>query len=167
MCKLSKVLRYRHDIDWLNIDNRKPYYPEITTASKEIFNPGTTAGIIVMGFSGFYSSKPSDKTRVEELVPVLKKIAKKGEIPIWVVNTREQCDKMKKRGDKHFLRNIIKNFENVYIMEPIDDTLHIWLGDVLYSAGLDIHKWELDYKNKWIKNKVFMARNIFIGKAPK
>lgn len=158
-CSLNNL--YRHDIDWLNADNRTPYLPEIDVAKAKLFNDNTTSGILVLGFSGYYSKNPSESRKIEELVPNIEQTAKQGKIPIWIVNTRKQFEEMQKNGIDKYLIGILKKYKSVFIIDPIDTTMHYWFKNILHSAGVNIYSWELDYTNEWVNNQLFVDRKKF------
>jgi hypothetical protein len=158
MCDSTGI--YRHDIDWLNNDFREPYKPEIETATSDISDLTTTAGILVLGFVGYCSPDKNNTRRQEELVSVLEHLAKNTNIPIWVINTSNQYDSMEEKGIGNCLPGKIKGLPNVHVV-PIKEPIRTWLGDTLNTNASSIGistTLDQDFKKKWEESSKFMPR---------
>ena len=69
---------------------------------------------------------------------------------------------MQRKGVGKYLRQLIKRYRNVFVVEPIDSTVDYWFGNVLGKAGFDIYSWQKNYVNEWMTSRLFRARNSFL-----
>jgi hypothetical protein len=162
---------YWHDLDWLNDDHRDPYTPEIRTACSSLEDRSTTAGILVIGFSGYYNDKDANERRNEEIVPVLERILEDGAIPIYVVYTKSQWDRMVKRGLSNYLAGRINGKPNAHIERLLPgERVSNWLARYLEKyrgiIGISPTGWKLRHRREWYTPKMFVKREVFWAHTP-
>jgi hypothetical protein len=164
VCKPDSL--YRHDIDWLNNDNRAPYATEIQQAIADISDTATTAGILVLGFTGYCHPDPTETRRQEELTDALEDIARKTDIAIWLVYQARQYQKMidLARLD-HCLPGRLNGYSSVYSRRS-DVKLETWLRELLKkherTTGIRASDWYRGWSRAWRKQPgKFLDRSYF------
>lgn len=167
----SKTDSYWHDLDWLNDDNRDRYAPEIQAACNALADSSTTAGILVIGFKGYYDDKDVGGRRNEEIVPVLERILDDGRIPVYVVHTKEQWNSMVTRGLPNYLAGRLKGKPNAHIERLLHgEQVSAWLSQYLEkhhkAIGISPSGWKLRHLHEWQKPKTFVKRDFFASGTP-
>jgi len=167
----GKTDSYWHDLDWLNDDNRDRYAYEIGTACDSLADSATTAGILVIGFSGYYDDKDIHSRYNEEIVPVLERILDDGKIPVYVVHTKNQWDRMVTNGLSNYLAGRIRGKPNAHIERLLpSEQVSAWLSRYLEKhhklIGISPSGWKLRHRCEWYKSKMFVKRDFFRPGTP-
>ncbi len=81
---------FSHHIDWNYNNDRRPFNREIESVKEILKSSDDLAGIVLLGFKGYYNTTNPNDPNNEEIVPLLLDIAEQSKTDIYMIVTRRQ-----------------------------------------------------------------------------